>query len=180
MIHTGPTRFRAGGFTLLELMVVVIIIGVIVTLAVVSLGDNAAQRLDDESFRFSSLIRLAADEAILQGQEIGLEVNRDGYSFHTFDDQLRQWLPFSGERLFRQRTMSDGIELELRLDDQTFELPLAEDEDGNEAVQPQILLLSSGETTPFDLIIEMPALDKQVVLRGLGNGVVETLTEDDY
>ena len=70
MTRSTPAQVsaEARGFTLLELMVVVIIIGLITTLAVISLGDNAAQRLDKEAYRFASLIRLAADEAVLQGK----------------------------------------------------------------------------------------------------------------
>ncbi|MDH3647577.1 MAG: type II secretion system minor pseudopilin GspH [Gammaproteobacteria bacterium] len=177
MKNEMPSRVSAGarGFTLLEIMVVVIIIGIIVTLAILSLGDSGARRLDEEAYRFSSLIRLAADEAVLQGREIGLAVKRESYSFHVFDDQLRQWTPLATELVFRERKLSDGIEMELRLDDQEFVLPLSEEEEEASGTLPQILLLSSGEITAFDLAFELKDVKKQVVLRSQGNGDIETL-----
>lgn len=181
MTRPAPARVTASvpatqrGFTLLELMVVVIIIGVMTTFAVLSLGNSAARRVDEEAYRFASLIRLAADEAVLQGREIGIEIKRDGYVFHQFDDQFRQWVPMATNLVYRSRTLTEGMTIDLRLDDQEMVLPaVGEAEDGEEEdpPQPQVLLLSSGEMTPFELIFEFQ--DIEVVLKATANGAVET------
>lgn len=166
------------GFTLLELMVVVIIVGVITTLAVLSLGDSVARRLDEEAYRFASLIRLANDEAVLQSHEIGLEIKREGYAFHQYDDQLSQWLPMTGNPVYRERKLTKGMTLDLRLEDQDMVLPDLNDENDDEeqdAAQPQILILSSGEMSPFELIFEFE--DTELVLKAQSNGSVETQAE---
>lgn len=174
-------RVRTRGFTLLEIMVVIVIIAVIVSLAVISLGDNAGRRLDEEARRVRTLVRLAADEAVLQGQEIGVAITADGYEFQVYDDRTRQWARMPSDRVFRPRRMPDGVTLELFLDDQALVLPVAdadadrddEDSAGPVLPQPQLLLLSSGEITPFELEIAMDDVDRKVLLRGSPNGTIE-------
>ncbi|MBT8135467.1 MAG: type II secretion system minor pseudopilin GspH [Gammaproteobacteria bacterium] len=175
---------RARGFTLLELMVVIVIVGVLVSLAVMSLGDNAARRLEEEATRFGSLLRLAADEAVLQGRDIGVVIDESSYSFHVIDDQFGQWQPMAADRLFRQRNMIEGIRLELAIDDISLELPPPatepDDEDlqDTEPVNPQVLLLSSGEITPFELLFEFVDIDRRLLLRVSGTGEIDLLSGD--
>lgn len=175
MIPRRLSRPGADGFTLLEVMVVIVIIAVVVGLAVISLGDNAANRLDEESRRLRTLIRLAADEAVLQGYEIGIAVQTDGYEFQVYDDLSRQWSRMADDRMFRPRKMPDGISMELFLDDQELVLPVADDEQADDTLlpQPQLLLLSSGEMTPFELELELELADRRILLRGLPNGTLE-------
>ena len=57
-------RHPAAGFTLLELMVVLVLIGIILTFAVLSLrGDKLAEEMERESRRLATLVSLANDEA---------------------------------------------------------------------------------------------------------------------
>lgn len=173
---------RTRGFTLLEIMVVIVIVAVIVSLAVISLGDNAGRRLDEEARRVRTLLRLAADEAVLQGHEIGVVITADGYEFQIYDDRTRQWARMPASRLFRPRKMPDGVRLELFLDDQALVLPVGDDEqpDGDDddsgeplLPQPQLLLLSSGEITPFELELAMTDVQRKVLVRGSPNGAIE-------
>ena len=174
------------GMTLLEIMVVVIIIAVIVSIAVISIGDNSARALDQEAKRLRTLIRLAADDAVLQGREIGLTIADDNYLFLIYEDQSRTWNSLQNDSIFRPRKLPDGVTMELFLDDQQLVLPEPEDEFDDEdddedefetRQPPHILMLSSGEMTPFELILEIDTSDLQVVLRGWPNGSLEESLE---
>ena len=63
------------GFTLLELLVVLVIIGILLTMASLSVGGGGEQRqLREEAERITALLALAADEAILKNRELLLSV----------------------------------------------------------------------------------------------------------
>ena len=68
------------GFTLIELMVVMVIISVLIGLAVLSTGFASTSReLDSEAERLAGLIGVLTDEAVLDNREYGLRLERDAY-----------------------------------------------------------------------------------------------------
>jgi general secretion pathway protein H len=77
-----PLR-KAGGFTLIELMVVMVIIGI--TLGMVSLNalPSPRQNLENEAKRLALLLQLARDEAIVRNDQ-------SSWDQITNDDLLRQ------------------------------------------------------------------------------------------
>lgn len=80
------TRFSAG-FTLIELLVVITIIGVMAGIISLSISNNTYQRkIRKEAERFSVVMKMAVDEAIFQGKEIGLQIYEDGYRFVIWQD----------------------------------------------------------------------------------------------
>ena len=60
-------RSRSGGFTLIELMVVVLLIAIASTVASLALRDPAATRLEQEAARLSALLESARAEARASG-----------------------------------------------------------------------------------------------------------------
>ena len=132
------------GFTLLELLVVILIIGIIVSFASLSIGQHASQTLRDEAERIHSLLRLAGEEAVLQSRELALQFNPHGYLFVTLDGA--DWVPVEDDRLFRERELPDDLSLHLSLEGVVADLYDSEN-------PPRILVLSSGEMTSFALEI---------------------------
>src|SRR5439155_20064148 len=81
---------RAGadsaGFTLIEIMVVVVIIGVVAALMVLSFTLTGRDReLEKESDRLFALFTYAREQAELQTREYGVLFQDDGYEFLTYD-----------------------------------------------------------------------------------------------
>ena len=58
------------GFTLIELMVVLVVISVMLGLATVSLDTNPAKELQREGRRLQAVLQMAADEAVIVTQLI--------------------------------------------------------------------------------------------------------------
>ncbi len=146
---------RQAGFTLLEILAVIVIIGVTISFASLSLSSRAVdERLANEANRLQALLKLAADEAVVQGEEIGFLLASDGYAFYHLEEN--QWAAYA-EGPLRERVLPDGLKLYLASDEsEEFQIPLPEDDDKNsdskkKKTLPQILLLSSGELTPFAL-----------------------------
>ena len=70
-MFSSPARRTApastAGFTLIEVLVVLVLIGVIAGLATLSLGNGAERELRKESDRLAAVLRLARDELLISG-----------------------------------------------------------------------------------------------------------------
>lgn len=92
---------QARGFTLLELLVVLVIAGL--TLGMVSFNAMPSERqiLLKESQRIALLLQLARDEAIVRNRPIAFEADQQGYHFLMRDDNA--WQLLSHDELLRDR-----------------------------------------------------------------------------
>jgi len=95
----GPTR--ASGFTLLELLVVIVLAGMLLMLVSVSVTPDPRQQLAAEGRRVGQLLALAADEARLRQQAIVWEADLYGYRFVSEAGGERQLL--TGDDLLHER-----------------------------------------------------------------------------
>jgi general secretion pathway protein H len=139
---------RQPGFTLVEILVVVIVVGIIATAAVLALGAGGTDRqLEREGRRLAALLELASEEAVLQGRELGLELFAAGYRFHAWVPDDDDWRALDEDRHLGPRQLPEGMDLALLLEGRDVTLALEAAADG----RPQIMLLSSGELTPFAL-----------------------------
>jgi general secretion pathway protein H len=149
----APSRVAAG-FTLLELMVVLVLIGIIFTFAMLSFGgDDIAELMEEETRRLETLIRLAADESVIRGQELAIRFTDEGYEFMEL--QKDGWQVPANDRLLRAYTLPPEVLLRLQLEGDPPVFPRQTDEsDKEEAITPQVFILSSGEVTPFAVVLE--------------------------
>ena len=92
---------RVGGFTLLELLVVMVIAGL--TLGMVSFNAMPSERqiLQKESQRIALLLQLARDEAIVRNRPIAFEANAQGYHFLMREENV--WNALTADELLRDR-----------------------------------------------------------------------------
>ena len=150
-LHSRGPLAACRGFTLLELLVVILIIGIIVSFASLSVGQHASRILQDEAERIHSLLRLAGEESVLQGRELALQFNPEGYLFVTLDGA--DWVPVDEDRLFRERELPPDLEISLTLEGVEVDPHDSEN-------PPRIFVLSSGEMTPF--VLELGNLEGEV------------------
>ena len=173
-MRQGRTHWQQG-FTLLEVMVVILIIGVMVTFATLSIGSRVNEdKLENEARRAEAIIKLASEEAEAKGIEIGLRFTEGGYRLLTLDAS-REWDDYEDTGPLRRRSFQAPFELSLRVDDRPIVLPpeltaeqelelkesselKSQRENDAQKLTPQVLLLSSGEITPFMLQLTAPGL----------------------
>lgn len=198
---------RAGrAFTLIEILVVLVIVGILMAVALLSfgiLGDD--DNMDREARRLTSLIQLVTDEATTQGRDFGVEFLTAGYRFVEHDPLLDQWFEIIGDEYLVQRELEEGVEFELYLEERKVllhtdaqETERDEGEDEDEAANenqlgnyrapnrdltddylPHVLIMSSGDVTPFELRLIRDADRGEILVTMSLTGELEILDEDD-
>jgi general secretion pathway protein H len=147
------------GFTLLEVMVVLVIVSVILTFVTLTAGgDQRAEQLQRETRRLAALLEMASEEAVLSSQQLAVRFSEEGYEFLVL--QGGKWLPLSEDPVLRPRTLPEGIELDLELEDNPPPSLVSEDSD-----LPQVFLLSSGEMTPFVVTLSAPESEQRFLVK---------------
>ena len=162
---------REKGFTLLELLVVLVILAIVAATAILSVGTlGRDDRLQKESLRLATLLRLAGEEALLGGRDIGLYLEDDSYRFLLYSRDTFQWLTLDGDDTFRPWTLPEEVYFSVVVEDREIVLEPAED---LEAIEPQVALYSSGDITPFEIYLSRELSDQQFLVEGLPNGTIE-------
>ena len=146
------------GFTLIEILVVLFIVSIMSGLVVANLPSfTRTQDFDTEARRLEVLLGMAREHAIVQAVEMGFTVEDDGYSFYYYDEIAQSWAQMQ-QAPFGVRKLPETITLSLEIVGKGFSLA-----DNEDAKGPTLLLLSSGETTPFELeILQQPDLSKRL------------------
>lgn len=144
------------------MLVVVVIISILVGFSVLSIGSRSLDdKLDLEAQRLEKLIALAAEEAERQGIELGFYVNNGYYEFLTLSPE-GAWAPFSDTGPLRERPLPEPLRLQLTVEGR----PVATESKDSEILTPQVLLLSSGEASPFVMDVTAPGLKSFYRLEG--------------
>lgn len=149
---------RDRGFTLLEILVVLVIVASMAALLVFSFNDSPQQQLRREGADLAALLNAAADEAVMRGVEFGVVIDGEGYRFVAFDPETKQWRDAAAGGLaahkFPERYALDFALDGSEVDEQAIaRMQALAQRSEDERLRPSILILSSGEITPFTLTL---------------------------
>lgn len=155
------------GFTLIEVMVVVALIGIIVSLVQFTFfGERPEDILKKSSQQFAAIFEAASDYGLLNNVELGLIVKKDSYQFLGYDGT--KWTEIPEQDWVAIQQLPPEVELSLELDDLPLEEPqlfnsdvykeqdeedftLLSKEEQEQKIIPQVYILSGGDITPFSL-----------------------------
>jgi len=129
------------GFTLLEIMVVVVLIALTVTLVGLNLGRDLDQIAALEADRFAKLLEHLRDESVLTGKSYAIEVDEQKKTYR-FLESSDKWLPVKNDDLLRVRRFPEYLSVEMDV--------FQNDEGETSAL---LVVQGLGEITPFRLVV---------------------------
>lgn len=129
----------ARGFSLIEILVVILIVGIAAGFALLAFGDfGAARRATVMAEQFASYIKMVQQRAILEMNTLGINITPNGYQTYRFQ-QGTTWQPMSKNSPFRWQNFPSSIVV-------TFKSNIK-----NTSKEPDIIINSSGDMTEFVL-----------------------------
>lgn len=131
------------GFTLLEIMVVVVLIALTVSLIGVNLGRDLDQIAELEANRFAKLVEHVRDESILSGKVYAIEVDEKQKTYQfQFLASAQEWRPVARDDVLRQRHFPEYLAIR-------FDILQRQTTD-----RPGLLVVQGlGDITPFRLAV---------------------------
>ena len=145
------------GFTLIEILVVLFIIGITMGFALLAFGDfGEKRRIALSGEQFKNYVALVEQRAILEGSTLGIGI--DKRSYQAFRLQMKtHWQPISHHGIFQSQYFPNGSIIRY-------------DSMGKKTSFPQIIIQSSGDLSPFTLTLSSQKETAIATIIGASNG----------
>lgn len=176
------------GFTLLEMMLVVLLIGSAAILVLMSFPATQQKNMQQLRERLQTQLDLALDASQQDGIVLGLQIRPQGWEFKLLQHQKSEyssletgsniwreyvWRPWQPRRTALGGKLPQEINLELQLQ-YLEQWPPASSQEAT----PDILLLPGGEVTPFTLLFRRADSNAVVGLKVDANGVIDVFEDE--
>ncbi|MDF1758772.1 MAG: type II secretion system minor pseudopilin GspH [Legionellaceae bacterium] len=136
-IYTRGNLYKSSGFTLIEILVVVLIIGIIISFAMLSFGDFGERRkIINSAQHFVNYVGMVKKEAILESNTLAIRINKNRYDVLRFESSSK-WRPIA-QRIFTNQQFPKESTIFFTAN--------------NKKVNKNMIVINpSGEITPFTL-----------------------------
>ena len=156
--QTPATPRQCLGFTLIEILVVIVILGIATLLATANLFQTDEEKLQQESEKLLGVLQIARDEAAFGGRVIAIALSGNEIQFHErdFADPSR-WNPSANDAL-KPRKLGEPFSAELRVG-----TALATTKDNHATFLP------IGVAAPFEFVLRGPVGSRKISSDAIGN-----------
>jgi general secretion pathway protein H len=150
-----PRRAYARGFSLMEIMVVVAIIGLVTSVVIINFtGKTRDTELEKEAERLDALFGYVREQAELQTRDYGFRVNEKNYSFVVFDVIADQWRPTEEDDALREREFPEGLVPRVVVEGRSIVLDAKKRDTDLKDFSPQVLIFSNGDLSSFEVTLQ--------------------------
>lgn len=166
------TKTQSKGYTLIEILIVLFIVSIVTSMAFVTIGGNENRRLESFANELTQMLTLAEEQAMLQPSVLGLSVNEQALQFASYETQeeekKKSWVPLT-DKLLGHHRIPKGVELAIEVGDKrTSSMDAKKDEKNN----PQIIISTNGDVTPFTIYVGKPGEKPRYIIKGHADGSV--------
>ena len=152
MLHRVPPN-QQRGFTLVEILVVVAIIGVLSALVLVSIGTRDTDRkLQADAERLMLVIEQARRASVSRQEVWGMQQDGESYLFQRLDETSSEWVDIE-DRPFAREPLRNTVSMAVQSEGLTPSSPSSRD------LAPQVVVLPNGELSPFSIRLVDEASD---------------------
>ncbi len=157
--------YAARGFTLLELLVVLLVIGLAIGMVSITNPNHQSLIIKQQAQQFAHYTALLAEEALLDNSRLGIDLYRgasDGeerYGYRWLSHNNEGWQVQTLRDIPNEHLLPSGIQLRLtvntldyRINDKKPEPDSTQHTTQQQQLIPAIELFSNGEITPFALV----------------------------
>ena len=177
---------RNAGFTLIEIMLVLVLLATSAVAVVSTLPNNKRDEVKEQAQRFHHLAQLLGEDAMLNGVEYGIRIEPHQYHFLKLTQD--GWQPLEDVKFFTDVKLEAGITTTVAIGgawkdkDRLFKSDsmfknddiFKKSDQEQKQLPPQIVVMASGEYTPFTVSFEVDKQHQfwQVVADEVGNLVL--------
>ena len=160
--ETGQ-RVNQLGFTLLEIMLVMVLLGLAISAILPSLmPDDSGALMKKEARRLIMLAHTSQEKALLHGMDMGLQQTTEGYQFLVY--KQGKWQPVSQDRTLSPVALNKALRLAILPGESVWRDTLEQDKgftfdtddktplsDSEPKAEPDLFFWASGEISPAEL-----------------------------
>jgi general secretion pathway protein H len=170
--------YRERGFTLLEMMLVVVLIGLTVTFVNLKLEPNPEDLVHREARRITALVNQLQEESVLSGRPLAMQVDafEGNYEFLSIVDG--EWKTIEDDELFRSRDFFFPIKGVLVVEAASIIKNDDADDGEGKPFNPRLVVDPVGYITPFTLTLILESHQAIISLDEFANVVIKQPVEE--
>ncbi len=109
--RSGFATVREAGFTLIEILVVIVVLGIAAAAASMAYSGDDAGTATREARRFAGAIEHAATRAQVRAETLGVSAEGSGWRFWRRDPERGTWQPLADDDVLAPRTLPPAMQL---------------------------------------------------------------------